>query len=90
MGRSKGGVKKKILELTEELGDLVRFVLLRGHGFDTVGVATLIDEIALGGLIADKALDSNAIIANLKESGAKIVISEHARRALPLRLDKEL
>ena len=47
-------------------------------------------RIAFGGLIADKAFDSNAIIANLNERGAKIVISQHPRRALPLRLDTEL
>ena len=80
----------KILALTDALGNLVRFVLLPGHRFDTVGVAPLIDEIAFGGLIADKAFDSNAIIANLNERGAKIVISQHPRRALPLRLDTEL
>ena len=77
----------KILALTDALGNLVRVVLLPGHRFDTVGVAPLIDGIAFGGLIADKAFDSNAIIANLNERGAKIVISQHPRRALPLRLD---
>ena len=80
----------KILALTDALGNLVRFVLLPGHRFDTVGVAPLIDGIAFGGLIADKAFDSNAIIAQLDERGAKIVISQHPRRALPLRLDTEL
>ena len=80
----------KILALTDALGNLVRFVLLPGHRFDTVGVAPLIDEIAFGGLIADKAFDSNAIIADLNERGAKIVISQHPRRALPMRLDAEL
>ena len=73
----------KILALTDALGNLVRFVLLPGHRFDTVGVAPLIDGIAFGGLIADKAFDSNAIIADLNERGAKIVISQHPRRALP-------
>ena len=80
----------KILALTDALGNLVRFVLLPGHRFDTVGVAPLIDGIAFGGLIADKAFDSNAIIADLNERGAKIVISQHPRRALPMRLDAEL
>ena len=82
--------KQRLLALTDALGNLVRFVLLPGHRFDTVGVAPLIDGIAFGGLIADKAFDSNAIIANLNERGAKIVISQHPRRALPLRLDTEL
>ena len=80
----------KILALTDALGNLVRFVLLPGHRFDTVGVAPLIDGLAFGGLIADKAFDSNAIIAELNERGAKIVISQHPRRAVPLPLDAEL
>ena len=62
----------KILALTDALGNLVRFVLLPGHRFDTVGVAPLINGLAFGGLIADKAFDSNSIIAELNERGAKI------------------
>jgi transposase len=80
----------KILALTDALGNLVRFVLLPGHRFDTVGVAPLIDGLAFGGLIADKAFDSNHSIADLNERRAKIVISQHPRRALPLPLDTEL
>ena len=91
IGRSKGGMTTKILRARPtRVGNLVRFVLLPGHRFDTVGVAPLIDGIAFGGLIADKAFDSNAIIADLNERGAKIVISQHPRRALPMRLDAEL
>jgi hypothetical protein len=46
----------KILALTDALGNLVRFKLLPGHRFDTVGVAPLIDGVEFGGLIADKSL----------------------------------
>jgi hypothetical protein len=80
----------KILALTDALGNLVRFVLLPGHRFDTVGVAPLIDGLAFEGFIADKAFDSNSIIADLNERGAKIVISQHPRRASPLPIDAEL
>ena len=80
----------KILALTDALGNLVRFVLLPGHRFDTVGVAPLIDGLAFDGFIADKAFDSNSIIADLNERGAKIVISQHPRRASPLPLDAEI
>jgi transposase len=80
----------KILALTDALGNLVRFVLLPGHRFDTVGVAPLISGIEFGGLIADKAFDSNAIIAELDERGAKVVISQHPRRAKPLDIDADL
>src|SRR3954454_4527205 len=41
-------------------------------------------------LIADKAFDSNEIIADLNERGAKVVISQHPRRATPLQIDAEM
>ena len=68
----------------------MRFVLLPGHRFDTIGVPPLIDGLAFGALIADKAFDSNDIIADLNERGAKVVISQHPRRALPLQIDTEM
>jgi transposase len=80
----------KILALTDALGNLVRFVLLPGQRFDTVGVPPLIDGVAFGALIADKAFDSDAIIANLDARGAKVVIAQHPRRAKPLRIDEEM
>lgn len=80
----------KILALTDALGSLVRFVLLPGQRFDTVGIPPLIDNISFGALIADKAFDSNAIIAELDARGAKAVIAQHSRRAIPLVIDAEM
>lgn len=80
----------KVLALTDALGNLVRFVLLPGHRFDTVGVAPLIQGLEFGALIADKAFDSNAIIADLNTRGAKVVISQHPRRSTPLAIDTEM
>lgn len=80
----------KILALTDALGNLVRFVLLPGHRLDTVGVPPLIDGVSFGALIADTAFDSNAIIADLNERGAEIVIAQHPRRTMPLPLDTGL
>ncbi len=80
----------KILALTDALGNLVRFVLLPGQRFDTVGVEPLIKGLSFDALIADKAFDSNSIIADLNERGAKIVISQHPRRTKPIPLDAEM
>jgi transposase len=80
----------RIVALTDALGNLVRFVLLPGQRFDTVGVPPLIEEIAFGALIADKAFDSNEIIAELNERRAKVVISQHPRRTTPLDIDREM
>ena len=62
----------------------MRFVLLPGRRFDTVGVPPLIDGVPFGALIADTAFDSNAILAELSQRGARIVIAQHPRRARPL------
>src|SRR3954453_17014895 len=90
IGRSKGGMTTKILALTDALGNLVRFTLLPGQRFDTIGVAPLIEDLEFGALIADTAFDSNDIIANLDQRGAKVVIAQHPRRAIPLQIDTEM
>lgn len=80
----------KILALTDALGNLVRFELLPGQRFDTVGVKPLIDGLEFGALLADKAFDSNEIIADLDRRGAKVVISQHPRRSRPIAIDTEM
>src|SRR5260370_4518 len=79
----------KILALVDALGNLVHFVLLPGQRFDTIGVEPLIEGINFGALLGDKAFDSNSIITALNKRGAKIVISQHPRRAQPLKIDEE-
>ncbi len=80
----------KILALTDALGNLVRFELLPGHRFDTVGVEPLLRNVSFNALLADKAFDSDAIIADVNARGAKVVISQHPRRSKPLNIDKEI
>lgn len=60
----------KILALTDALGNLVRLMLLPGQRFDTVGVPPLIEGLTFDALIADKAFDSNAIIAAAPRSSS--------------------
>ena len=80
----------KIVALTYALGNLVRFVLLPGQRFETVGVPPPIDGVTFGALIAAKSFDSNAIITDLNERGARVVTSQHPRRAKPLAIDEEM
>ena len=80
----------KILALTDALGSLVRFVLLPGQRFETVGLPPLIEGVAFGALIGDRAFDSDRIIAALDERGARAVIAQHPRRARPLDIDREM
>ncbi len=78
------------MALTDALGNLVRFVLLPGHRFDTIGVPPLIEGLAFDALLGDMAFDSNSIIAELDQRGAKAVIAQHPRRAIPLIIDAEI
>lgn len=80
----------KILALTDALGNLVRFRLMPGQRFDAVDVPPLIEGLSFDALIADKAFDSNAIIADLDARGAKVVISQHPRRSQPRTVDEEI
>ena len=50
----------------------------------------MFDGIDFDALIADKAFDSDTIIADLNDRGAKIVIAQHPRRTKPLPLDAEM
>jgi transposase len=85
-----GRPSTKIVALTDALGNLVGFVLLRGHRFDTVGVPPFIDGLSFGALTADKAFDSDALIADLNNRRTKVVISQHPRRAQKVPIGAEL
>ena len=50
----------------------------------------LLAGVSLAALIADKAFDSNAIVADLDARGAKVVISQHPRRISPRAIDTEM
>lgn len=80
---SKGGMTTKILALTDALGNLVRFRLMPGQRFDSVNVPSLIDGLEFDAFIADKAFDSNTIIAELNER-------RHPRHSKPLPPDREI
>ena len=78
----------KILALTDALGNLVRFRLMPGNRYDSVEVPLLIKGLVFDGLIADKAFDSNALVAELNQRGARVVISQHPGRAQKLKIDR--
>ena len=62
----------------------MRFVLLPGNRFDTVGVAPLIDGVEFGAMLADKAYDSDAIRSRITNQGgfANIPAKRNRRRGL--------
>jgi transposase len=80
----------KIVALVDALGNLVGFVLRPGQRHDTVGVPPLIEGIAFGALLGDKAFDADWLRAELDDRGAAAVIPPKANRKARLDYDKAM
>jgi len=51
---------------------------LPGNRYDTIGIASLIEDIHFNGIIADKAFDVDWIIEEMRKRKAHIVIPQSA------------
>lgn len=78
------------MALVDALGNLARFVLLPGQRHDMVGVAPLIEDIAFGALLGDKAFDADWLRAELDSRGATAVIPPKANRKALITHDKAM
>ncbi|WP_281251115.1 IS5 family transposase [Insolitispirillum peregrinum] len=83
IGKSIGGMITKILALTDESGQLVRFSLMPGQRGETTGVAALIDSLSFGAVLDDKAYDADWLRDILRERGIEVVIPARAKRLNP-------
>jgi transposase len=90
IGRSRGGLTRKIVALVDALGNLVRFVLLPGQRHDIVGVAPLVAGVSFDALLGDKAFDADWLRADLNERGAVAVIPPKANRKTIIDYDKAM
>lgn len=68
----------------------MRFELLPGNRYDTIGVAPLIKGIEFDAILADKAFDADWIIEEMTLRRTQIVISQRPRRKAPLQIDREI
>lgn len=68
----------------------MRFELLPGNRYDTIGVAPLIEGLTFDALLADKAFDANWIVAEVDARGAQLVISQRPKRLAPRTIDEEV
>src|SRR3954451_21144748 len=90
IGRSRGGLTTKIVALVDALGNLARFVLLPGQHHGTVGVRPLIEGVAFGALLGDKAFDADWLRADLDDRGAVAVIPPKANRRTVISFDRDM
>ena len=68
----------------------MRFVLLPGQRHDTAGVPPLIEGVAFGALLGDKAFDVDWLRAELDARGAVAVIPSRAGRKAPIACDRAM
>jgi transposase len=73
----------KIHVVADALGRPLRFILTGGEAHDITTAPDLLADLCAGGVIADKAYDSNALRDLIAEAGAQAVIpSKTSRRVL--------
>ncbi|POF61118.1 hypothetical protein KMAL_32670 [Novacetimonas maltaceti] len=84
------GWSTKIIAMTDALGNLVRFTLIPGQHYDTVGVMPLLEPADFEGLLADKAFDVHWIVDTIRAQGARVVIPQRRNRLDRRPFDKAL
>ncbi len=90
LGRSQGGFSTKIHILVDALGNPVEFVLTAGQEADVSQAEPLMQGHQAGAFIADKAYDSDAVVATAKRQGADAVIPPKKNRKVSRDYDKHL
>ena len=76
--------------MVDALGNLVRFVLLPGQRHDTIGVPPLIEGLAFGALLGDRAFDVDWLRAELDQRGASAVIPPKSSRKACIAYDRDM
>jgi transposase len=72
----------KIHVVADALGRPLRFILTGGEAHDITTAPQLLADLSAGGVIADKAYDSNALRDLIAEAGAQAVIPSKTSRNL--------
>ena len=92
IGRSRGGLSTKIHAVVDALGNPIRFGLSSGQTADICLASTLMHGLKCKAIVADKAYDCNAFIAELLKLNPDmtIVIPSKRNRRFARTLNKEL
>lgn len=90
LGRSRGGFSTKLHILVDALGNPVEFVVTAGQEADVTPAEPLMRGHRAGSFIADKAFDSDAVVAAAVRQGAEAVIPSKKNRKVPRAYDKHL
>jgi transposase len=85
-----GGFSTKIHILVDALSNPVAFILTGDQEADVTQAESLIQGHEADAVIADKAYDSDAVVAAAKRQGAAAVIPSKKNRKVPREYDKHL
>jgi transposase len=80
LGRSRGGVSTKIHVAVDGLGKPTKIFLSPGQDHDVIHAPELVRDSEAEKVIADKAYDSDKLIAEIEAQGATAVIPPRANR----------
>ncbi len=78
------------MAVVDALGYLVRFRILPGQAHDLKGVPGLLDGLAFGAFVGDRAFDADWLLEDLAERGAEAVIPSRRSRTVPRAHDREV
>lgn len=90
LGRSRGGFTSKLHAVVDALGNPLRLALTPGQQADCGVAADLLKGLAVGAVLADKAYDTNALVAQIRQAGAAVVVPSKRNRRAPRLLDRNL
>jgi transposase len=89
LGRSRGGVSTKIHVAVDGLGKPTKIFLSPGQDHDVTQAPALLHDCQANKVIADKAYDSNKVIAQIEARGATPVIPPKKNRQEDRAYDRE-
>ena len=89
LGRSRGGFSTKIHVAVDGLGQPTKILLTPGQDHDVTQAPALIQDSEADKVIADKAYDSDALVAQIEAQGAVPVIPPRANRNEPRDYNRE-
>ncbi len=90
LGRSRGGYSCKVHVTVDALGNPRRVMLTGGQVHDLQMAASLIEDEQTEAVVADKAYDSDWLIAFIEQAGAQVIIPPKANRLEQRAYDENL
>ena len=94
LGRFRGGLSTKVHLVADAQGRPVRFSITGGQRADVSQAIPLLTGIKTGVVIADKGADkayeSNCLLALIRDQGAEVVIPPESNRREPWEYDREM